>query len=291
MRLNIIDLFQFPKGTRFNHIHPFPQVNDLKEKVVWITGASSGIGEALAYAFAKRGAALVLSARRKDELERVKARCKEASMVEVLPIDITDVEEIKSKVDWVLAKMGSIDVLVSCAGVSQRSLAIDTSINVYRKLMDINYYGTVQLSLAVLPHFIKRNKGHYVAMSSVTGKVGLPMRTAYSAAKHAVEGFFSALRTETWKSDIKILVVRAGAVKTNIAQNALTGDGTAFNKKDEIIENGITAEACANAIIKAVAGNKKELMVGSAKEKFLFVLNRFLPTMAFNFVKKLGDKG
>lgn len=266
-------------------------MNDLKEKVVWITGASSGIGEALAYACAKRGARLVLSARRDHELLRVKERCKQAEMVEIVPIDITKGEELKLKVDLVITKMGSIDLLVNCAGVSQRSFAVDTSMDVYRKIMEINYFGSVQLSLAVLPHFIAKNAGHFVVMSSVTGKVGLPLRTAYSASKHAVEGFFSALRTETWKTDIKILVVRAGAVRTNIAQNALTGDGTAFNKKDEIIDNGITAEACADAIVKAIVSNKKEVMVGSAKEKFLFVVNRFLPDVAFNFVKKLGNKG
>ena len=156
--------------------------------------------------------------------------------------------------------------------------------------MEVNYFATVQLSLAVLPHFIQKNNGHFIIMSSVAGTIGLPHRTAYSAAKHAIEGFFGALRTETWTSNIKILMVRAGAVKTNIAQHALTGDGSAYNKPDQIIENGMTPEACAQAIIHALLANKKQVIVGSAKEKFLFFVNRFFPGVAFHFVKKLGAK-
>lgn len=266
-------------------------MDDLTGKIAWVTGASSGIGEALAYAFAKRGVKLVLSARREEELLRVKDGCKGAESVIILPMDITETDALQEKLDWVLAKTGKIDLLVLCAGISQRSFAVNTSLDVYRKIMDINYFGTLALTQAVLPHFLKQDKGQFIVMSSVTGKVGLPLRTGYSAAKHAVEGFFSALRTETWKTGIRILVVRAGAVKTNIAQNALIGDGRLYNQKDEVIENGITAEACADAIVKAIVKNRKELMVGSTKEKLLLVINRFLPGVAFNFVKKLGKQG
>lgn len=262
----------------------------IKNKVVWITGASSGIGEALAYAFAREEVVLVLSARREAELERVKQHCSKASLITILPLDLEMETDLPGKVKWVTENVGSIDILVSCAGISQRSLAVDTDIEVYRKIMEVNYYGTIQLSLALLPYFIKKNNGQYVVMSSVSGKVGLPMRTAYSAAKHALEGFFSALRSETWRSKIKILVVRAGAVKTNIAFNAITGNGTAFRKKDPIIEHGVSADVCAKAIVRAVISGKKELMVGSAKEKMLFVINRFLPAVVFSFVKKLSDK-
>ena len=265
-------------------------MNNLAGKVVWITGASSGIGEALSYAFANKGAALVLSARREAELIRVKNKCNGTSRVEILPIDLEDTAGFAEKAAWVITKMGEIDVLVNCAGVSQRSFASETSVKVYRKIMEINYFGTLQLSLAVLPYFLKQNKGKIVAMSSVTGVRGLPLRTAYSAAKHAVEGFFGALRTETWRTNVNILMVRAGAVKTNIATNALTANGKTFNEKDPIIENGISAEACAQAIINAIIEDKKEIMVGSFKEKLLMVINRFFPGVAFNLVKKLADK-
>lgn len=262
----------------------------LAGKVVWITGASSGIGEALAVALAQKGAALVLSARRESELLRVKERCASAQSVIILPMDLETMDDLPKKVAWVISKMGSLYILIHCAGVSQRSFATDTNIDVYRRIMEINYFGTIQLSLAVLPYFIKQNEGQFVVMSSVTGKIGLPLRTAYSAAKHAVEGFFISLRTELWRTNIKILVVRAGAVKTNIARNALTGNGAACNKKDEIIENGISADDCDKAILQGIVENRKEMTIGSKKEKLLFAINQFLPRVAFNFIKKLGDK-
>lgn len=267
------------------------KLESLNQKVVWITGASSGIGEALAYAFAKKGALLVISARRDEELARVRGKCEGAKQVEVVVLDLEKTDELPKKVERVITKMGRLDILINCSGLSQRSFAADSSIEVYRRLMEVNYFGTVQLTLAVLPYFVRQNSGMFVAMSSVTGKLGLPLRTAYSASKHAVEGFFSALRAELWKTKIEILVVRAGAVKTHIAQNALRGDGKAFNKKDQIIENGIPADDCAKAIMEAVVEGRKELTVASPGERLLFAVNRFLPAVAFNLIKKLGDKG
>ena len=262
----------------------------LRGKIVWITGASSGIGEALAIELAKEKATLVLSSRRKDELLRVKLACNGAQRIEILPLDVEMADEIPVKVKWVIETMGSIDMVIHCAGVSQRSIAAETSMAVNNKIMAINYFGTVALSLAVLPHFLQNNKGQFVVMSSLTGKIGLPLRTAYSASKHAIEGFFAALRTETWRTKIKILVVRAGAVKTNIADAALTGNGEAFNKKDPIIENGISAAQCAEEIVQAILDGRRELTVSSFKEKLLLTIQRFLPSLAFNLVKKLGDK-
>jgi dehydrogenase/reductase SDR family protein 7B len=247
--------------------------NNLAGKVVWITGASSGIGEALAVALARQGAALVLSARRETELLIVKEKCAGAYIVVVLPIDLEVKEELSQKVEWVISTMGTLYMLIHCAGLSQRSFAADTTLDVYRRIMEINYFATVQLSLAVLPHFLKQNEGQFVVMSSVAGKVGLPLRTAYSAAKHAIEGFFSSLRTELWRTDIKI-----------------TGNGIPFNKKDEIIQSGISPQKCAEVILKGVYENKKEMMVGSKKERLLFAVNRLFPGVAFNLVKKLGDK-
>lgn len=264
-------------------------MDKLKGKVVWITGASSGIGEALAYAFAKRGAILILSSRRLSELERVKEQCKGAKQVELLQMDLEKSGELLYKVEWVIKNFNSLDILIHCSGISQRSFASNTSPNVYRRIMEINYFGAIHLSLAVLPFFQQKNKGQFVVMSSVTGKVGLPLRTAYSASKHALEGFFSALRTETWRTGIEILMVRAGAVKTNIAANALTGDGKPFNQNDKIIDNGLSAEGCAKAIITAVVEGRKYIMIGSAREKFLMKLQAFLPDVAFNFIKKLAD--
>ncbi len=256
-------------------------------KVVWITGASSGIGEALSYAFAKAGAKLVLSARRINELERVKNNCVHPENVQLLIMDVGRPHELPAKIQSVLHTMGQIDILINNAGISQRSTAATTSFEVYRTIMEINFFGTVQLTKLVLPHFIERGQGLFVTTSSVAGLTGLPLRTAYSASKFALEGFFSALRTEISATNIRILMVRPGAVKTNIATNALLGDGKAFNKKDAIIDNGIPPETVAACILQAINQNKKQLAVVSFKEKILLVLNRFTPGLVFNIVKKI----
>jgi dehydrogenase/reductase SDR family member 7B len=258
-----------------------------RDKVVWITGASSGIGEALSYAFANEGAMLVLSARRLDEMERVKNNCTNSSTVQLLIIDLSKVDELPAKAEWVIKTMGRIDILINNAGISQRSIAIETTFEVYRRIMEINFFGTIQLTKLVLPHFIEKNEGQFVTISSVAGKIGLPLRTAYSASKFALEGFFGSLRTEIYKTNIKILMVRPGAVKTNIAVNALLGDGNAFNKKDKMIDSGIAPEIVAASVLQAIKQNKKELEVSSSKEKILLIINRFMPRAIFNIVKKI----
>lgn len=264
-------------------------MNDYRNKIVWITGASSGIGEALSYAFAKKGAQLVLSARNINELQRVKDNCSKSSPnIQLLIIDLSKVDELPEKVKWVIKTMGQIDILINNAGISQRSNAIETSFEVYRRIMEINFFGTIQLTKCVLPYFIEKNEGQFVTISSVAGKIGLPLRTAYSASKFALEGFFSALRTEIYKSNIKILIVRPGAVKTNIAVNALLGDGKAFNNKDKIIDNGMAPETVAASVLQAIKKNKKEITAASFKEKLLLIINRFIPSAVFNIVKKIA---
>jgi short-subunit dehydrogenase len=257
-------------------------------KVVWITGASSGIGEALTYAFARAGAILILSARNQGELERVKNNCPDPGAVQILPLDLSNPAEIPEKVEWVFRKFGSLEILINNAGISQRSLAVDSSLDMYRKIFEVDFFGTIQLSNSVLQYFIKRDQGQFVLISSVAGVVGLPLRTGYCAAKHALEGFFSSLRTELWKTPIRILVVRPGAVKTGIAKNALTGDGSKYDREDKIIDNGIAKERVASSILKAIEKNKKVIVTSSAREKFLLALNRFMPGLAFDFVKKIA---
>ena len=259
----------------------------LQHKVVWITGASSGIGEALSYAFAAKGSRLVLSARRRDELERVKRNCAGAEQIELLDMDLSAADELPEKVRWVIEKMGGIDILVNNAGISQRSPAIATSIAVYRKIMEVNFFGTVALSNGVLAHFTQRNQGLFVVIGSLAGKIGLPLRTAYCASKHALEGFYSSLKTETWKTNIRFLMVRPGPVKTNIAQNALLGDGKTFNQKDAFIEQGITPEKVAESVLSAIEKNKRNLVPGSVKERLVLLINKFLPKLVFNSAKKI----
>lgn len=159
-------------------------------QTVWITGASAGIGEALAVRFAQDSARLVLSARRESELERVAGRCRDAGLaaneVLVLPLDVTDWHSLPGAVQTVLDTFGGIDLLVNNAGVSQRSLCKDTDMAVYQKLMDVDVMGQIALTKAVLPHMLEKDAGHLAVTSSVAGKVGAPMRTGYCAAKHAV---------------------------------------------------------------------------------------------------------
>jgi len=260
---------------------------DVANKIVWITGASSGIGEAMAYAFAKKDARLILSARRVDALEKVKANCKNPSLVSVLPLDLAKVNELETIVKTAITLNGHIDILVNNGGISQRSEARETSPDVYRNIMEINFFGTIHLSNLVMKHFLERNAGYFVVISSITGKLGLPLRTAYTASKHAIEGFYASLRTEIWETNLQILMVRPASIKTNIAKNALVGDGTTFNKADQVIDKGITPESLAQSIIRAVETNKKTLTAGPKAQVFIVWLNRFLPGLVFNIVKKL----
>jgi len=264
-------------------------MKNLKEKVVWITGASSGIGEALAYALAKEGAYLVLSARDADKLETVKARCLQVtSKCWVQPVDLTDIARLDQLVTTVLEQAGQIDVLVNNAGRSQRSLARETPLQNDRSIMEINFFSVVALTKLVLPHLLKRQSGHLVVISSVTGKFGVPMRTAYSASKHALQGFFEALRAELANENITVTIVSPGRIKTNISRNALTKDGQSYNKMDPGQANGVSAERCADRIVHAIKKDKKELFVGK-KEILMVYIRRFLPALFYQLITKVEN--
>ena len=201
-----------------------------KNKVIWITGASSGIGRALAIELAQQKVKLILSSRTKEELERVKKQCANSSEVQILPLDLEDYTNLQEKADKAIAFFDKVDILVNNGGISQRSLAIDKQISVDKRLMDINYLGTVALSKALLPHFIKNKKGQFVVTTSIVGKIGTPLRSSYAASKHALHGFFDSLRAEQYKNNIFVTLVCPGFVNSNISLNALTGDGTPQKK-------------------------------------------------------------
>ena len=169
---------------------------DFNDKVIWITGASSGIGEALAYAFSAGGAKLILSSRRADELERVRLACARPERVKVIPMDLMDHALFGVKTAEAIAAFGQIDVVVHNGGVSQRGLVMETSMEVQRKVMEVDYFSYVALTQTVLPHFVQQKSGQFVVVSSVMGKIGTPMRSAYAAAKHALHGYFDCLRAE-----------------------------------------------------------------------------------------------
>ncbi len=261
-------------------------MTQIKDKVIWLTGASSGIGEATAYQLASKGARLVLSARRESELLRVKESCaRPGGDILVLPIDLADYQQMPAKAEIVRQYFGRIDLLINNGGLSQRSLIVDTEMDVYEKLMRINYLGTVALSKAVLPLFVQQQSGHFVVVTSLMGKFASMLRSGYCGAKHALHGFFDALRLEHEQDNIKVTMVCPGFVRTNISLNALTGDGSAQNSMDKMTEKGLSAEECARQLVKAIERNKREVYIGG-KETFAVYLKRLSPGLLHKVVKR-----
>ena len=252
---------------------------DFHHKRVWITGASSGIGEALTYAFVKEGAEVIISARREAELERVKGNCGDkASKVTVVPLDLTDQEGMKQKVSQVIAEKGSIDYLVNNGGISQRSWVWETPMEIDRKVMETNFFGQVAMTKALLPSMIEHGFGHIIVISSLTGKFGFPMRSAYAASKHALEGFFETLYFELADKNIRVTMVNPGFIRTQISVNAVTKDGSRSGQMDANQEKGMSPELCAAKILKGVKKNKKEIIIGG-KETMLVYFKRFIPPL------------
>lgn len=257
-------------------------------KTVWITGASSGIGEALAVRLSKSGCKLVLSARRADELERVKRRCQHPENIFVLPLDVTDFEKTPSVAEEAIRLAGGVDVLINNAGVSQRSLVKETLFDVDRRMMNINFLGTVAVTKAILPHFLQKGHGHYVTVSSVTGKYGTPFRSAYAASKHALHGFFDSLRAELEPEGIKVTMICPGFIKTPITYAALTGDGSPLNQSDTGNANGLDPDLFAEKMLAAVAAERNERAIGGTKELFGIYMKRFFPSVFAAMIKKIS---
>ncbi len=249
-----------------------------KNKRVWITGASSGIGEALSIAFAEQGAQLILSARNEVEINRVSAACSTAgaSSVLVQPLDLEQHERIPLLVESVLKKVGKIDILINNGGISQRSLASETTLEVDKKLMAVNYFGTVALTKALLPNMLMHQLGHIVTITSLTGKFGSPYRSSYAASKHALHGFFDSLRAELSDAHIKVTLICPGFVRTNVSKNALTGDGAKLGTMDEATDKGMDPARLAHKILRTIEAGKEEACFGG-KEVLGVYLKRFFP--------------
>jgi short-subunit dehydrogenase len=260
------------------------QFND---KVIWITGASSGIGEALAYAFSAEGARLLLSSRRKEELERVKGACAQPEKVVVLPLDLVDIPSLEGRAAEAVAAFGHIDIMIHNGGVSQRGLVMETSLEVHRQVMELDYFSYVALTRALLPHFAARKAGHFVVVSSVMGKIGTPMRSAYAAAKHALHGFFDCLRAEVSSMNIKVTILTPGYIRTNIAFNAVTKDGSPMGRASDNIEKGLAADVAAEQIKRAIVREKFEVYIGKRSGEWLGLwLNRIAPGLLIRVAPK-----
>lgn len=258
-----------------------------KDQVVWITGATSGIGEALAYAFSREGAKLILSGRREAELERVKHGCAGApENIFVLPLDLTQFASLPEKTRQAEARFGRVDILINNGGIGQRSLVAETSFEVDLAVMNTNYFGTVALTKAVLPGMLARSAGHIVVVSSLMGYLDTPLRSAYAASKHALHGYFDSLRSEVWRQNVKVTLICPGFVRTNISINALTADGSKQAKMDDDHAKAISADACAAKTLDAIAAGKAEVMIGG-KEVLAVYIKRFLPSLYARVVRKV----
>lgn len=256
----------------------------MKNKVVWITGASSGIGEALVYKLNALGAKLIISSRNREALYQVKSKCKQSPIdVHVLPLDLQEIDKLPEIAQTALRIFGRVDMIIHSGGLSQRSLAMETDLSVARKIMDINFWGTVALSQTVLPLMISKKSGHIVVISSLVGKFGTKGRSAYAASKHALHGYFDSLRNEL-DPKIKISLICPGYIKTNLSYNALLADGSRQNKMDDAQANGMAADVCAVEIIKAIKAGKEEAYIGG-KEKYAVLLKRYLPGIFSRMVR------
>ncbi|GGI57802.1 SDR family oxidoreductase [Winogradskyella haliclonae] len=258
---------------------------DFNNKVVWVTGASSGIGKATALHLSQLNCRLILSSRREAELNTVKSLCKTQENVAVLPFDLANYDMMKPIAEKAISIYGTIDVLINNGGISQRSLIIDTDISVDKKLMEVDYLGTIALSKALLPYFMSQQSGHFVTVTSLMGKFGSPYRSGYCGAKHALHGFFDVLRMEHEKDNINVTLICPGFVNTDVSRNALTGDGTKLETLDKATENGLSVDEFAKRMIKAISKQKFEAYIGK-KETLGVFLKRFFPKLLHKTVLK-----
>ena len=260
-------------------------MQDFSAKVVWISGASSGIGEALAHEFHQRGASVILSARREAQLQQIKNEVDER--MAILPMDVSRIDELQDKYEQAKDFFGDIDILVNNAGISQRSLVINTSLEVDKRIMQVNYFGNIALTKTVLPSMIGRGSGRIVVISSVAGKLSTAQRSAYSASKHALHGFYDSLRAEVAEHNIQVHMICPGYVQTEISVHALTSHGEPHGIMDENQKNGMPASQCAQKIIQAIRNNKKEFYVGG-KEIYFASIRRLFPSLYFRIIERMA---
>lgn len=256
-------------------------------KTVWITGASSGIGEALVYEFVNKGATLIISSNDSQGLERVKSACTDKlTKVSCAPFDLAEMAGIENLVEEQIKKTGRIDYLINIGGISQRARIDETPLWLDRKIIEINYFGTIALTKAVLPYMIRQKSGYIVATSSISGRFGFPLRSAYSASKQALHGFFETLYLENKQNNIRTSVLIPGRVRTNISFHALDSEGKENGKMDDGLARGITPEKAARQIIRGIIRNKREILVGSS-ELIILYIRRICPWLFFRIADKI----
>lgn len=263
---------------------------DLSNKVIWVTGASSGIGEAVTYVLAKENCKLVISARRLEELNRVRKNIEISDTnILVLPIDLEQYENANTWVQKVMDKYGRIDILINNGGISQESFALATTPEVEQKIMHINYFGNVTLAKAVAKIMQQQQNGKIAVITSIIGKFGLPRLSTYAASKHALYGFYDSFRLEVLKDNIQILLVSPGFINTNVTLNAITGDGSTFNRNSPAQENGMKTDVFAKKFVAALKSNKKHKYIGG-KELLSVPFKTIFPNLFYRIMLKMSNK-
>lgn len=256
-------------------------------KTLWITGASSGIGRAVAIELSLRRCHLILSSRKKEDLQKVALICgKNGSTTSLIPFDLSDSTSIERAAKIVLESEKRIHGLYHFGGISQRSYANGTSIAVDRKIFEVNFFGTIELTKRVLPAMIDNNGGQIGVTSSIVGKFGFPYRSSYSASKQALHGFFESLRAENVSNNILVSMIIPGRIKSNISLNALDKDGNKHNQMDDGQDKGLTSEKAARLIVKKLEKEKKEILVGG-RELIMVHIRRFFPGLYYYLANKV----
>ncbi|XP_018320727.1 dehydrogenase/reductase SDR family protein 7-like [Agrilus planipennis] len=268
----------------------------LAGKVVVITGASSGLGEALSHEFYKNGSQVILCARRRQELERVRNDLLQMYSTTpthppiIIPLDLSDLTSLENVVEKILSITSHVDILINNAGISHRGTVVNTNVEVDKKIMTVNYFGTITLTKALLPSMIKRQIGHIVMISSVQGLIALPNRSAYSASKHALQAFSDSLRAEVAASNIFVTVISPGYIKTSLSINALTASGKKYSKMDDTTAKGFNPEDVAKEVIQAIIQKKNEVIVSSSIPRIVIILRKYFPWLYFFIMAKRATK-
>ncbi len=240
-------------------------------KTVWITGASSGIGAALAREHASRGDGLILSGRDEERLNEVAQDCGETL---VLPFDVRNDDALADATSKAIAWRGGVDIAYANAGISQRSRALKTEMKVYRDIIDVDLTAQIAFSQGLIGHMAQRGSGNLAFISSIAGKVGVPMRTAYSAAKFGLAGYGDALRAELSQDGVQVHMIYPGSIATNVSRNALTADGSERGRSDAVIDNGIDPAEAAKTMVDAISAGEREIIVAEGAEQQMGELRR-----------------
>ncbi|WP_213996283.1 SDR family oxidoreductase [Arsukibacterium sp.] len=258
----------------------------VNNKVIWITGASGGIGEALARELAADGARLILTARRQSELVRVRASLPNAASHLILPLDITDNHAITAAIAEIKQQIGGLDWLINNAGISQRALIMDTTLDTERKLFEIDYFAQINLTRQALSLLLADGGGKVVFVSSVAGLVGTQYRGSYSAAKSALHLWANSLRAELFEQGLSVATIFPGFVKTEVSRNALTGDGHALGEMDEAQAKAMSAAQFAEKAVKALVKGKNYIVIGGLKERLGAWVSRLSPELLYKMIRK-----